>query len=719
MSSARSFECLPRDAGKQQAGLWFSRLARTALLCTAALSLMTLGVSSLAATSALAATGGGPVYGWGAEATGASGNVLTPQKVALPAGVTATDVAASGDISAAVGSDGLVYLWGAASGGVPGGGPTYPVSVALPAGVRATAVAAGFSFVLALGVDGNVYAWGVDGVGELGTGSPNTDENAPTKVLLPAGQITAIAAGGDQGLALTSAGDAYGWGGDYYGQVGDGADHKPSGISTPTLVDLSGISALSADTNVSMALTSGGEVYAWGLDSNDQIGPNCTPADAFDYCSTPTQVIGGASAIAAGQNAGLALVGGEVFSWGANDVGELGRDIGGQPGSATPGEVPLAVAATAIAEGGAHGAVIGSDGNVYSWGANGQGEVGDGTQSERDLPVLTALPALAAGTVPRTIVASTYETLLATGPAPAVVPGAPTGPVAVARDGAAALSWEAPASDGGEPISGYTVTVTDTTTAASTFDACPDADIDSSTSCVVSGLTNGHSYVFEVAAINAVGTGPVSGPSEPVIPATVPAAPTGVHASPGNRTATLSWTPPASSVGGAITGYTVTWHNSTAHTMHADACSGSDNSTLSSCIVSGLTNGNRYSFQVAAINGIGVGQFSTSSPSVTPATVPSAPRGLSARAGSRSVRLKWTAPARNGGSPITGYVVSVHNVTTGKTLTRTCPSSNTKSTTCTIKRLIDRDKYTFKVAATNALGTGKFTAATSSVTPSH
>ncbi len=397
-----------------------ARLMRTARLLGSALALVTFSLATTTATSAGAAASSGPVYGWGGGATGASGNVLTPIKVSLPAGITATDIAAGSDLSAAVGSDGLVYLWGGASGGVPGGGPTYPVSVSLPGGVPATAVAAGLSFVLALGEDGNVYSWGVDGVGELGTGSPNTDESTPTKVLLPTGNVTSIAAGDDQGFALTATGDVYGWGGDYYGQVGDSATHQPGGINTPTLLEFGGaqggISAISAGPNMSMALTSAGDVYAWGFDGNDQIGPNCSPADAFDYCSAPTEVTGGASAIAAGGNDGLALIGGEVYSWGVDTEGELGRGIGA-PASATPGPVSLPVAATGIAEGDTHGAAIGSDGNVYSWGANGEGEVGDGTQAERDLPVETNLPSLAAGTVPDKIVAGRYQSLLVTGPA--------------------------------------------------------------------------------------------------------------------------------------------------------------------------------------------------------------------------------------------------------------------------------------------------------------
>ncbi len=138
---------------------------------------------------------------------------------------------------------------------------------------------------------------------------------------------------------------------------------------------------------------------------------------------------------------------------------------------------------------------------------------------------------------------------------PATVPGAPTIGTATAGNAQATVNWTAPASNGGSAITGYVVTPYIGATAQTT------TTVGNVTSTVISGLTNGTTYTFRVAAINAVGTGNQSGNSNavtPVAPATVPGAPTIGTATAGNAQATVTWTAPASNGGATITGYEVT-----------------------------------------------------------------------------------------------------------------------------------------------------------------
>ena len=128
------------------------------------------------------------------------------------------------------------------------------------------------------------------------------------------------------------------------------------------------------------------------------------------------------------------------------------------------------------------------------------------------------------------------------------VPGTPTGISATGGNAEADVSWTAPVSDGGSVISQYTVTSSPDGITATT----------SGTSVTVTGLTNGTSYTFVVTATNSVGTGSASGASSAVVPATVPGSPTAVSAVGGNAQATVSWTPPVSYGGSAISQYTVT-----------------------------------------------------------------------------------------------------------------------------------------------------------------
>ena len=294
----------------------------------------------------------------------------------------------------------------------------------------------------------------------------------------------------------------------------------------------------------------------------------------------------------------------------------------------------------------------------------------------------------------------------------ATAPAAPTGVTASAGDASAVVSWTAPA-DGGSTITGYTVTpyVGSTAQVAKTVTGNPPG-----TTTTVTGLTNGTAYTFRVSATNAVGTGPSSAPSAAVTPSavpTVPGAPTGVTAMAGDGSASVSWTAPADG-GSAITGYTVTpFVGSTAQTPRT--ITGSPPATT--LTVSGLTNGTAYTFRVAATNAVGTGPASASSAPVTPSpapTPPGAPTGVAATAGDGSALVSWTAPA-DGGSPISGYTVTPFVGTTAQPTTTVTGSP--PATSATVTGLTNGTAYTFRVTATNAVGTGPSSAPSAAVTP--
>ena len=199
-----------------------------------------------------------------------------------------------------------------------------------------------------------------------------------------------------------------------------------------------------------------------------------------------------------------------------------------------------------------------------------------------------------------TVTATTsFGTSSPSAPSPAVTPtGVPTPPTSVAAvpgDASALVSWSANSGS----ILNYTVTSSPGNFTCTTS---------SSLSCTVTGLTNGTSYTFTVIATSLVGPSLPSVPSSPVIPATVPGAPAGVGAAALNGSASVSWLAPASNGGLAITGYTVT------SSPGSFTCS----TTLSTCVVAGLTNGTAYTFTVTAANGVGTGPASAPSAAVTP-----------------------------------------------------------------------------------------------------
>ena len=272
---------------------------------------------------------------------------------------------------------------------------------------------------------------------------------------------------------------------------------------------------------------------------------------------------------------------------------------------------------------------------------------------------------------------------------PYTVPGAPTGVSGVAGNAQVTVSWTAPASNGGSAITGYTVTALGGAGGTCTV---------ATTSCAVTGLTNGTAYTFTVKATNAAGDSAASAASTSVTPFTVPDAPTGVSGVAGNTQVTVSWTAPASTGGSAITGYTV---------IASGGAGGTCTAATTSCAVTGLTNGTAYTFTVKATNAAGDSAASAPSTSVTPATVPGAPTGLSGVAGNAQVTVSWTAPASTGGSAITAYTVTASNGFT----------CSTSTTSCVVTGLTNGTAYTFTVKATNAAGDSVASAASTSVTP--
>ncbi|RKH18327.1 hypothetical protein D7V77_34330 [Corallococcus sp. CA041A] len=275
------------------------------------------------------------------------------------------------------------------------------------------------------------------------------------------------------------------------------------------------------------------------------------------------------------------------------------------------------------------------------------------------------------------------------------VPGVPLDVSFQAEDGAAAVSWSAPASDGGHALTGYTVTlqpgdVTRTLPAAQTQTRFTD-------------LANGAAYTLHVVALNAVGTGPEA--TGTVTPARPPAAPTDVVAVAGMGQLTLTWTAPASTGGSPVTAYRVTPHAAgvpgTAVTVGPDTVT----------TLTGLPRGTTFTVTVAALNAVGTSADSEPSAAVTTHDVPGAPRTpLATALGNGRVRVDWTPPASNGGIPLTRYVV------------RASPSGRTATvaagaTSATVLGLGGGMHHAFTVQASNALGDGPLSEACDANTP--
>jgi titin len=286
---------------------------------------------------------------------------------------------------------------------------------------------------------------------------------------------------------------------------------------------------------------------------------------------------------------------------------------------------------------------------------------------------------------------------------PATAPTAPTSVTATAGAGQAEVSWSAPTDDGGLAVTGYLVVPYIGTDAQT-----PYSYVSTATEQTLTGLVNGTTYTFEVIAVNGVGDSPASAPSAAVTPETVPTAPTDVAATPGDGQVVLSWTGPADDGGSAVTGYVVTpFVGTTAQSPTTYS------SVATSETVAGLVNGTSYTFTVAAINGVGDSPASAPSTAVTPATVPTAPSGVTGTAGNSQVTLSWTAPVDDGGAAVTGYLVTCYFDGVPQSTTD-FPSA---ATTETVGFLVDNHAYTFTVTALNSAGSSPASAPSAALTP--
>jgi hypothetical protein len=210
------------------------------------------------------------------------------------------------------------------------------------------------------------------------------------------------------------------------------------------------------------------------------------------------------------------------------------------------------------------------------------------------------------------------------------------------------VSFAAPLANGGSSITSYTVTATDTTNAANGGQTATG----STSPLTVAGLTNGDTYTFTVHATNGAGSGPESSASAPTVPATVPAAPTAVAATPGNGSASISFMPPSSDGGATITSYTVTATDTTTVGNGGQTASGGS----SPITVSGLTDGDSYTFTVHAVNA--AGNSADSAPSAP--AVPKAPSATaltsSANPSTAGQPVTFTATVTTGTGTATGTV---------------------------------------------------------------
>ena len=292
------------------------------------------------------------------------------------------------------------------------------------------------------------------------------------------------------------------------------------------------------------------------------------------------------------------------------------------------------------------------------------------------------------------------------------VPSAPVGVTARAGAGEVTVAWSAPTSTGGLTLSGYQLQ--ESTNGGATWSPALSSLLGPSvTTYTVSGLTNGATYLFRVAAVNSLGESPFVS-SLGVIPSTVPLAPqsvSGTASAPG--AVTLNWVAPLSSGGLSILYYDVQYSATGGATWTK---AGSSVGAATTTTVSGLTNGVGYLFRVAAVSNTGEGPFTNVPSLITPVGPPSAPQSVVATMSvSTSATVSWKAPVTTGGLAVTSWVVQ-YSTTKGATWVNALSGVASSASSAVVGGLSSSQHYLFRVAAVNYVGTGVFSSGVAPIT---
>lgn len=259
------------------------------------------------------------------------------------------------------------------------GAPGAPAVVPTPVN-GALQIAAGGDHDLLLTFDRTVLAWGANASGQLGDG---TRQPRAAPALVPGlSDIAAVVAGNGLSLALTSDGRVFGWGANRAGALGIAA--TTSSISSPVeLTGLPPITRLASFANHTLAITDTGEVWSWGSNRHGELGRG----DVGELAGPgPIPGLTGIIDVAAGLNHSLALRGdGTVWAWGSNDFGAVaGASLGGY--SSQPQQVFLSAPIRSIGAGAVHSIAVTRDGRVFTWGSDLVGQLGNGTVTEESRP---------------------------------------------------------------------------------------------------------------------------------------------------------------------------------------------------------------------------------------------------------------------------------------------------------------------------------------------
>ncbi len=289
-------------------------------------------------------------------------------------------------------------------------------------------VEAGGNHSLALTKDGKIYGWGDGWNGQLGVGEPGAAlvaEPVDMTGALAGVEVEQIATGDNHSLALATDGRLFGWGLNSSGELGE--PYTPGGgwqvVPAPRAFDLSGlprgakITKIEAEGGRTTVLLDTGELYAWGYNSNGELGNGTTTSSAVPVAPQRRGLFTSPiTDFAVGSDFTLVVANGRVYAWGSDSWGQLGDAAagGGVDGKSL---YPVVVDRTSgltdrvvgIGAGSFYGAALTENGKVFTWGMNKDGQLGTGGTTDSTVPVAVDTSGVLHGKTITTLVAGYYQ----------------------------------------------------------------------------------------------------------------------------------------------------------------------------------------------------------------------------------------------------------------------------------------------------------------------
>jgi hypothetical protein len=333
----------------------------------------------------------GNLHAWGSNLQGQLGDNTTigRNKPAVVAGANTTwrQIAAGEFHTLALRADGTLWAWGFNQNGQLGDGTSVDKLVPTKIGTgKWLYVAAGKAHSLGIDDKGALWAWGRNFNGQLGDATV-LPRLAPVKITV-AGTATwtAVAAGDTHSLGRRSDGTLWAWGGNASGQLGNG-DATGADVNAPVQVGTQSWASISAGGSHSAAIRTEGTLWTWGDNLSGQLGLSSTTKSAV-----PVQVVlaGNAnnwSAVSAGLKHTVAIrTDGTLWTWGSNSNGQIGNNT--LLDQTAPVQIGTSTGWTSVAAGGQHSIGMMLDNTLWTWGLNADGQLGNGQNTDQRVPVL-------------------------------------------------------------------------------------------------------------------------------------------------------------------------------------------------------------------------------------------------------------------------------------------------------------------------------------------